>query len=157
MVRPLKAKPELPCQSGKPEFLAKGASNNSRLRGAGTFEWNRPEKGNHNWVEVWDGTAWSFTGPAEWSPKGLNDTWFFPNPAMFQTPGSRQHAIFAASWKPTPDGYFPLSWTPNDTSINGLDVTTYYRLAAAKAETVALSQRLAAAAQAPKQVQIPPV
>eukprot|EP00884_Botryococcus_braunii_P010761 jgi/Botrbrau1/19687/Bobra.0003s0048.1 len=122
-------------------------------RVAGTYEWNRPEKGNHNWVEVWDGAAWSFTGPAEWSPKGLNDTWFFPTPAKLQTPGSRQHAIYAASWRPTTDGYFPLSWSPNDTSINGVDVTNFYHIAAARAGLTQLSQKLAVAAVAPAQVQ----
>jgi hypothetical protein len=27
---------------------------------------------NHNWVEVWDGAAWSFMGAAEWVPEGYN-------------------------------------------------------------------------------------
>lgn len=127
----------------------------SRCTGAGTYEWNRPEKGNHDWVEVWDGSAWSFTGPAEWSPRGLNDTWFFPDPAAYQTPGSRRHAIYAASWKPTGDGYFPMSWAPNDTSVSGEDVTQVYLTAARRAAAEQLSQKLAAAVNAPSQFQAP--
>ena len=34
---------------------------------------------NHNWVEVFDPRlGWSFTGACEYSPAGLNVTWFFP-------------------------------------------------------------------------------
>lgn len=76
--------------------------------------------------QVWDNDAWSFTGAAEYTPKGLNATWFYPEPAQRQITGSRRHGIFATSWRPTPDGHFPLEWAPSDHSVHGLDVTANY-------------------------------
>ena len=35
----------------------------------GTPQWNTEEGGNHDWVEVWDGGVWSFTGPTEYTKK----------------------------------------------------------------------------------------
>jgi hypothetical protein len=63
---------------------------------------------NHNWVEVWDGGAWSFTGACEFDPRGLNRTWFFPEPARRAVPGSLMHAIYAASFARTPGA--PAGW-----------------------------------------------
>ncbi|KAL6757256.1 hypothetical protein V8C86DRAFT_2629536 [Haematococcus lacustris] len=81
---------------------------------------------NHNWVEVWDDDAWSFMGAAEYNPQGLNRTWFFPNPAKQQIPWDKYHAIYAASFAPTP-GYvtYPLVWSPGWLQP-GWDVTQAY-------------------------------
>ena len=27
---------------------------------------------------MWSNGTWSFTGPTEWTPLGLNHTWFYP-------------------------------------------------------------------------------
>lgn len=45
---------------------------------AGTPEWNTEAGGNHDWVEVWDGGIWSFTGPTEYTSKaGFNiQAWY---------------------------------------------------------------------------------
>jgi hypothetical protein len=43
-----------------------------------------------------------------------------------QVPKSGMHAIYATSWETTSDGIFPLSWAPNDTYVNGIDVTESY-------------------------------
>jgi hypothetical protein len=93
-------------------------------RVAGTPEWNRPEGGNHNWVEVYDDATgtWKFTGAAEWS--GWDQGWFFPQPAKAQVPGDLQHAIYATSWEMvSPGATFPLFWNMSDHSVRAVDVT----------------------------------
>ncbi len=76
-------------------------------------------------MEVWDGTAWSFTGAGEWSPDGLNHSWFFPQPAARQLPGGGLRAIWAAAYRPN-GGYFPLAWSLNDTTVPGFERTQVY-------------------------------
>ena len=39
------------------------------LHHTGTPEWNTEAGGNHDWVEIWDGGVWSFTGPTEYTEK----------------------------------------------------------------------------------------
>ncbi|KAF8070875.1 hypothetical protein HT031_000956 [Scenedesmus sp. PABB004] len=80
---------------------------------------------NHNWVEVWNDGAWSFTGAAEFDARGFNRTWFFPQPAKGQRPGDTWHAIYAASYRRTGTP-FPLAWAPRDRSVWGVDVTQAY-------------------------------
>jgi hypothetical protein len=83
---------------------------------------------NHNWVEIWDGNGWSFTGAAEYDPAGLNRTWFFPRPAKRAVPGSRLHAIYAAGYARSSKkgAYFPLAWAPHDKGVPARDVTRSY-------------------------------
>ncbi|KAI8476013.1 MAG: hypothetical protein J3K34DRAFT_402677 [Monoraphidium minutum] len=81
---------------------------------------------NHNWVEVWDGAGWSFTGACEYNAAGLNRTWFFPHPAKSARPGSLMHAIYAASFEATPGVHFPLAWSPDDTAVPAVDATQAY-------------------------------
>lgn len=59
-------------------------------------------------------------------PEGWNKTWFMPEPASHQVPGSTEHAIFATSWRATGDGSFPLMWAPEVDYVNGIDVTRTY-------------------------------
>jgi hypothetical protein len=61
----------------------------------------------------------------EYNAAGLNRTWFFPQPAKGQLPGSHWHAIYAASFKRT-GTTFPLAWAPEDESVPGVDVTQAY-------------------------------
>ena len=80
----------------------------------------------YSWVEVYDAGAWSFLGAAEPAPP--NVTWFFPHPAKAAVPGSRLHAIYAATFRrPAPGGLtFPLAWALDDDSVPALDVTQHY-------------------------------
>jgi hypothetical protein len=64
-------------------------------------------------------------GALEYNAAGLNRTWFFPQPAKGQLPGSHWHAIYAASFKHTGTA-FPLAWAPEDESVPGVDVTQAY-------------------------------
>ena len=100
---------------------------------AGTPEWNTSTGGNHDWVEVWDGGVWSYTGAAEYSAAGFNHTWFVPEPARYAVPGSAQHAIYAVSWAETGVRY-PLMWDSDNSSVSAYDVSEDYQLASAAAE-----------------------
>jgi hypothetical protein len=73
-------------------------------------------------------------------------TWFFPQPAKRQVPGSLMHAIYAATYRPVESRagqavagssaaageggalahYFPLAWAADDTSVPAIDVTQSY-------------------------------
>jgi hypothetical protein len=95
--------------------------------------WNRDRDRRHarQWVEVWDGSAWSFTSPGSWTPLGLNQTEFFPFPANRQIPGNHSHYIWATSWAPA-DGYMPESYPQPAPFIHVVDVTQNYLDAAAE-------------------------
>ncbi|CAL5223901.1 g6497 [Coccomyxa viridis] len=112
-------------------------------RMAGTPQWNTEAGGNHDWVEIWDGGVWSFTGPTEYSDKGLNSTWFVPEPAKRAEEGSRMHAIYAVSWERRKGTVqYPLTWTENKT-VAAHDVSRYYIAASEQAkQNVAVARAL---------------
>lgn len=91
---------------------------------AGIAMWTTME-GNHNWVEIWlpDEKRWFIT---EYDPdqKGLDHGWFIAHAAR-GIPGSLAHAIFATSWKQSPQ-HFPMIWNMRDNSVPGVDVTQRY-------------------------------
>jgi len=91
-------------------------------RVAGTEMWWNM-RGNHTWVEVWDGD-WHFTGAAEPDAAGLDHGWFLDDAAKAQRE-VRQHAIWAASFQRTGD-FFPLVWLPGDKSVPAVNVTDRY-------------------------------
>ena len=89
------------------------------------------KRGNHTWVEVWDGGAdgkqgaWYFTGAAEPSKKGLNDAWFVKDAALAKK-DSRRNAIYAISFAKT-DTKFPIVWTRGwRNAIHAINVTDRY-------------------------------
>jgi len=87
---------------------------------AGVEQWN-DKPGNHTWVEIWD-HGWRFTGAAEYSPSGLDHSWFADDIVH----GRTVQKIYAASWKRTED-HFPLVWDEGDTSVPAIIVTANYR------------------------------
>lgn len=90
-------------------------------RVAGTPNWH-DNRGNHNWSEVWADGQWYFT---EYYPdKQLNRAWFFAD-AGKATKGDRQHAIYAASFKPA-ETSFPLVWNRKINYVHAYDVTDRY-------------------------------
>ena len=91
-------------------------------RFVGTPLWS-DGSGNHSWVEIWDG-KWHFTGAAEPTGDKLDKAWFIGR-ASTATLEDPKHAIFATSWKRTPQT-FPLSWKPELTYVSGLNVTARY-------------------------------
>lgn len=91
-------------------------------RVAGTPLWSN-KRGNHTWVEVWDGT-WHFTGAAEADPKGLNRGWFAYDASQAQK-DSPVHAIYAASFRRT-EVVFPLVWNRSRRDVYAENVTDRY-------------------------------
>lgn len=89
---------------------------------AGTPNWI-DNRGNHTWVEIWDGD-WHFLGAAEPDPNGLDRGWFTGD-ASRAVKGSRDHAIFATSFRRT-GTTFPLVWSRGDLEIPAYDVTDRY-------------------------------
>lgn len=81
------------------------------------------KRGNHTWVEIWDGD-WHFTGADEYNDQGLDRAWFVGD-ARKAIPGDREHSIWATSWAKTGE-HFPMSWSPDDTSVPGVEVTPRY-------------------------------
>jgi pimeloyl-ACP methyl ester carboxylesterase len=89
---------------------------------AGTPLWAN-NRGNHTWVEVWDGD-WHFTGAAEQDPAGLDRGWFVHD-ASQATKDSREHAIYASSFRKT-GVTFPMVWAPRIDYVSAVNVTDRY-------------------------------
>ncbi len=83
--------------------------------------WNK--SGNHTWVEIWD-KEWQFMGADEYDAKGLNHGWFIDHASKAHN-DDPMHAIYATSWK-RDGGIFPMVWSPQSTSVGGVNVTESY-------------------------------
>ena len=92
-------------------------------RVAGIPSWTT-RRGNHNWVEVWDGKAWRFTGAGEYNPKGLDRAWFAGDAAKAD-PNRWEHRIYASSWK-RGELFFPMVWDLKYRELGAVDVTARY-------------------------------
>ncbi|MEX1223843.1 MAG: transglutaminase-like domain-containing protein, partial [Pirellulales bacterium] len=79
--------------------------------------------GNHTWVEIWD-DGWHFTGAAEPTGEALNRAWFVGRAAQAKR-DSLPHAIYAVSYKPTPQR-FPLVWKLDADFVYAVNVTDRY-------------------------------
>jgi len=102
-------------------------------RAVGTPLWAN-QRGNHTWVEVWDGD-WRFTGADEFDAAGLDRGWFVGDAAQAQA-DVPQHAIYATSWRR--DGLaFPMVWARGSEAVAAVNVTARYAKAAAAAEPMA--------------------
>ncbi len=98
-------------------------------RAVGTPMWTN-DRGNHTWVEVWDG-GWHFTGADEYDKAGLNRGWFTGDAAKARA-DEPKYAIYATSWKK--EGLaFPMVWAPSSREVAAVNVTGRY----AKDEPVA--------------------
>ncbi|MGJ8695468.1 MAG: transglutaminase domain-containing protein [Verrucomicrobiaceae bacterium] len=92
-------------------------------RVAGTALWAN-KRGNHTWVEIYDGGQWFFTGADEYDAKGLNRGWFAGD-ASKAVADDWRHAIWATSWRKTGD-HFPMVWSLKDRSVPAVNVTSRY-------------------------------
>ncbi len=89
-------------------------------RFAGTAAWH-DERGNHSWTEVWIDGQWHFT---EYYFVGLDKPWFLADAGQ-ATPGDRDHAIYAVSYRPT-GAWFPMVWNESSREVHALDVSGDY-------------------------------
>ena len=92
-------------------------------RFVGTPMWAK-KRGNHSWVEVWNGEGWKFTGACEYSSAGLGHAWF-KGDASKAIKDDPKHAIYASSWKKT-DTKFPLIWDLGINYVSAKNVTDNY-------------------------------
>lgn len=81
------------------------------------------KRGNHTWVEVWDGEAWRFCGADEPDPKGLDRGWFTGDAAKC-VEADRDHRVWAVSFAETGER-FRAGWT-RDAVLWGVDVSARY-------------------------------
>jgi len=92
----------------------------------GVNEWNRPEKGNHNWVEVWMGDHWNFVDAV---PTGdlvtWNQTWFVDQ-AKKQSSVPAEHAIMSPLWGSEAHSIYNMSWRIPSAFVPAIDVTANY-------------------------------
>ena len=91
-------------------------------RAVGTPMWTN-ERGNHTWVEIWDG-EWRFTGADEYDKAGLNHGWFVNDAAQAESNVPR-HAIYATSWQKAGLS-FPMVWARQSTEVAAVNVTGHY-------------------------------
>jgi transglutaminase-like putative cysteine protease len=90
-------------------------------RAVGTPMWTN-ERGNHTWVEVWDG-QWHFTGADEYDAVGLDRGWFTGDAALARADSPR-YSIYATTWKR--DGLlFPTPWSRHK-DVAAVNVTLRY-------------------------------
>ena len=92
-------------------------------RFVGTPMWSN-KRGNHSWVEVWDGSDWQYTGACEYNPAGLGKAWFAGSAAKAVKDDPR-HAIYASSWKKA-GTRFPLVWDLGVDYVHAENVTDRY-------------------------------
>jgi poly(3-hydroxybutyrate) depolymerase len=82
------------------------------------------KRGNHTWVEVWDGARWRFTGAAEYDPQGLDRGWFVGDAAKADKT-SKWHSIYAVSFQKT-ETLFPTVWRGQGPKSYAINVTDRY-------------------------------
>jgi poly(3-hydroxybutyrate) depolymerase len=91
-------------------------------RAVGTPLWAN-ERGNHTWVEIWDGD-WHFTGADEYDANGLDRGWFVGDAGQAKADVPR-HAIYATSWKRAGLA-FPMVWAKGSEEVAAVNVTARY-------------------------------
>jgi len=82
------------------------------------------KRGNHTWVEVWDGGDWHFTGAAEYNAAGLDKAWFVGD-ASKADKNSKLHSIYAISFRKT-GTLFPMVWSRGGPRTYAVNVTSRY-------------------------------
>jgi hypothetical protein len=93
-------------------------------RVVGTAEWNRPDGGNHNWVEVFTGETWEFFDAAPMTEVQWNTAWFI-DLAKQAVPGI--HGIYTPVWDASSaDSTYTITWRDPDVSLPAIDRTAFY-------------------------------
>lgn len=107
-------------------FLADGLrSCGVPARVVGINEWNRPEKGNHNWVEAWFDNKWNFIdaapGETEW-----NNAWFSGVAAQSIEHGV--HGIYTPTWNSAAKtGEYVVGWRDPPLVLPAIELTSTYK------------------------------
>jgi len=80
------------------------------------------KRGNHTWVEIWDGKAWRFCGADEPDAMGFDRAWFVGDAKQCDV-ADKTKRIYAVSFAQT-DTKFTPGWS--NTELWGVDVTERY-------------------------------
>lgn len=92
----------------------------------GVTEWNRPEKGNHNWVEIWMGDHWNYVDAVpDGNAVAWNQTWFGAQAAK-QSSNPSLYAIMSPLWGPEAHSVYNISWRAPSVFVPAIDVTASY-------------------------------
>lgn len=95
-------------------------------RVVGIAEWNRPEKGNHNWVEVWFDDKWNFIDPAP-GPATWNQAWFVAD-AKNAIPNGLHGIYTPVIWTPAQaDAVYTVTWTDKPLELPAIELTATYQ------------------------------
>jgi hypothetical protein len=108
-------------------FLADGLrSCGVPARVVGIAEWNRPDKGNHNWVEAWFDDRWNFIDavPGE---RNWNEAWF-KETARESIPGGI-NGIYTPTWNSDEvTGNYIVGWRDPHLSLPAIELTSKYHM-----------------------------
>ena len=105
----------------------------------GTAAWNQQrEKGNHNWVEVWDNGEWYFLEPSlSTDPQKPADSvddlerdpcsrWFCEQSRFTGHPSNTTYVYAARLESIHHSTFFPLAWEWTNQAVPGEDVSQFY-------------------------------
>jgi hypothetical protein len=96
-------------------------------RVAGVAQWNRPEKGNHNWVEVYDGKNWNFVDAVPSDKVEWNKAWFTEGGVAQKSKPHTKSGIYSPVWEKNAAAYYEITWRDgNKPHLPAIERTDYY-------------------------------
>lgn len=96
-------------------------------RVVGVAQWNRPEKGNHNWVEVYDGTNWNFIDAVPSDKVEWNKAWFSEGGVVQKSKPHSKSGIYSPVWNKNAGAYYEITWREGKLPhLPAIDRTSYY-------------------------------
>lgn len=97
-------------------------------RVAGIAEWNRPDGGNHNWVEVWTGNAWQFLDAAPTSKVTWDQAWFAQDGTVQRSLAQGIHGVYSPVWDSSQaDANYTVTWREPAVMMPAVDRTAFYK------------------------------
>lgn len=101
-------------------------------RVVGTALWNKPDGGNHNWVEVYHGEAegWHFVDAVPGTTVEWDKTWFSDGQVQTAQPWPSLHGVYVHVWDATqasPAGAnYTITWRDPHVELPAIDLTPLY-------------------------------
>jgi len=94
---------------------------------AGIAEWNKPTKGNHNWVEVWTGDGWHFLDAVPTTKVTWDQAWFTDGTVQLSEAGGI-HGVYSPAWDPADaDAKYTVTWRTPSVLMPAIDRTAFYK------------------------------
>lgn len=93
----------------------------------GVPEWNQPEGGNHNWVEVWTGEEWHFIDAVPTHQVTWDQAWFADGLVQKSIPNG-MHGVSTPVWNAADgDTDYTVTWRDPHVSLRAIDRTEFYK------------------------------